>query len=154
MGWSDDYLEHHGILGQKWGVRRFQNPDGSLTAEGKKHKYNEDSDAVARGYAMKYYATFNARDKAQKAQKALYKDPKNFNASKEAQEYREAIWKAQLTFQEVTKETEKITKKYKDVKIDVLTEDKTGEQYVQTILTSKSGDTFVSELYLGAKIVK
>ncbi|MBQ1437896.1 MAG: hypothetical protein IIZ07_08195 [Ruminococcus sp.] len=28
-------LEHHGILGQKWGVRRFQNPDGSLTAEGR-----------------------------------------------------------------------------------------------------------------------
>ena len=33
---SEDYLEHHGILGQKWGVRRFQNPDGTLTAEGKK----------------------------------------------------------------------------------------------------------------------
>lgn len=29
-------LRHHGILGQKWGIRRFQNPDGSLTAEGKK----------------------------------------------------------------------------------------------------------------------
>lgn len=30
-----DYLSHHGILGQKWGVRRFQNSDGSLTAAGK-----------------------------------------------------------------------------------------------------------------------
>lgn len=29
-------LQHHGIKGQKWGVRRFQNTDGSLTAEGKK----------------------------------------------------------------------------------------------------------------------
>lgn len=30
------YLAHHGILGQKWGVRRFQNKDGSLTSAGKK----------------------------------------------------------------------------------------------------------------------
>jgi len=32
---SDLYLAHHGIKGQKWGVRRFQNPDGSLTEAGK-----------------------------------------------------------------------------------------------------------------------
>lgn len=30
------YLCHHGITGQKWGVRRYQNKDGSLTPEGRK----------------------------------------------------------------------------------------------------------------------
>lgn len=36
-----DELYHHGIKGQKWGVRRFQNPDGTLTEAGKK-RYNDD----------------------------------------------------------------------------------------------------------------
>ena len=31
------YLAHHGILGMKWGVRRYQNYDGTLTALGRKH---------------------------------------------------------------------------------------------------------------------
>ena len=33
---SQDYLIHHGVKGMKWGVRRYQNKDGSLTAEGRK----------------------------------------------------------------------------------------------------------------------
>lgn len=32
----EEYLIHHGIKGQRWGVRRFQNEDGSLTSEGAK----------------------------------------------------------------------------------------------------------------------
>lgn len=39
---EENYLEHHGIRGQKWGIRRFQNKDGTLTAAGKKRKTEED----------------------------------------------------------------------------------------------------------------
>lgn len=30
-----DAISHHGIKGQRWGIRRYQNPDGTLTAEGR-----------------------------------------------------------------------------------------------------------------------
>lgn len=33
---NPDELYHHGIKGQRWGVRRYQNADGTLTAAGKK----------------------------------------------------------------------------------------------------------------------
>ena len=39
---GDEYLSHHGIKGQKWGIRRFQNPDGTLTAAGKARYITDD----------------------------------------------------------------------------------------------------------------
>lgn len=39
-------LYHHGIKGQKWGVRRFQNKDGTLTPDGKK-RYSEEENNIA-----------------------------------------------------------------------------------------------------------
>ena len=55
----EEYLAHHGIKGQKWGVRRFQNKDGSLNAAGKK-RYGDTSE------------TYNAVKNARKAQREAY----------------------------------------------------------------------------------
>ena len=41
MYYESNYLMHHGIKGQKWGLRRFQNADGTLTPDGKR-RYNKD----------------------------------------------------------------------------------------------------------------
>lgn len=48
MGYYDDYLEHHGIKGQKWGVRRFENKAGHLTAAGKKRYDNSDKESSSK----------------------------------------------------------------------------------------------------------
>ena len=40
----DSYIAHHGIIGMKWGVRRYQNKDGTLTNAGKA-RYSTDGDA-------------------------------------------------------------------------------------------------------------
>lgn len=41
---DNNYLQHHGILGMKWGVRRYQNKDGSLTAAGRKRVAKLDAE--------------------------------------------------------------------------------------------------------------
>lgn len=59
----DAFFAHHGIKGQKWGIRRFQNEDGSLTELGKKH--------YGRDYNKKGELTRKAQKADEKFKKAI-----------------------------------------------------------------------------------
>jgi len=48
-----DYLMHYGTKGQKWGVRRYQNEDGTLTAEGRE-RYGHLEDRGDQGVIKKW----------------------------------------------------------------------------------------------------
>lgn len=54
---QSDSLAHYGIKGQQWGIRRFQNEDGTLTEEGKTRYYDSLSDKQ-----KKLYDKFSAKD--------------------------------------------------------------------------------------------
>lgn len=52
------YLAHHGILGQRWGVRRYQNPDGSLTERGRRRLEKKDAKWARKNYNKAYKQSF------------------------------------------------------------------------------------------------
>ena len=62
-------LYHHGIKGMHWGVRRFQNPDGTLTAAGKRREQS-NSDRTARKEATRQ-RDWNAKNASQLSDKEL-----------------------------------------------------------------------------------
>ena len=84
----DGELYHWGIKGMKWGVRRYQNADGSLTAAGRKRYSNPDGTLNEKG--KKYYAEQATRLKKERqaimAQKRLDAKLGKLDAQRKANE--------------------------------------------------------------------
>jgi len=69
---KSETLQHHGIMGMKWGVRRYQNPDGSLTPAGKRRvdKLKKDYETIT-GRKLKDNRPKNWKDLAKAKPRSL-----------------------------------------------------------------------------------
>ena len=140
------YLEHHGIIGQKWGVRRFQNEDGSLTEAGKaRYGYGSESsnsnykdpkqlkkaqEGYAKAFKEKYADIHNAAaDRWNEGMVDKFNENFNFSTMtlKEAEEYEYAF--NRVTDYLISKETLRILGDMPGSQSEALMEE--GRQYLK-----------------------
>lgn len=110
-----DYLEHHGIKGTKWGVRRYQNEDGTLTSAGKQklkdYKFKESNKVRKAATRFK-----NAEDRYQarkKKQGVLVSEKHNARSKKIMDRYNKELKAiSKMKYRDMQKEKVAVGKSY------------------------------------------
>lgn len=136
----DNYLAHYGIIGMHWGVRRYQNRDGTLTEAGKKRYYdaktgNPDYEKVR-------------KDLGDKAARKLAKANQNAKNSEALREHADQNGKGSEPSQTNPHQNEKSLDKYTNKKTDIsrLTTDEL-QKVIDRLVLEKRYNDLMKELH-------
>lgn len=75
-----EYIEHYGVKGMHWGIRRYQNKDGSLTPLGKELAKKEKTEEIEKAKKSYDKKSANLEKRINKLQKKIEKNPENKRA--------------------------------------------------------------------------
>lgn len=165
---NPDELYHHGVKGMKWGVRRYQNADGSLTEAGKKridrrmkrphNFYNEarviDKVNTAVLADSEYRKAIERRHKAfddtQKAKESLYDAERSRKEPKEIEKISNKIDRSYKKIFDIDKEITDIDRKIAS---------KFMQEYESALLKdirvedTEAGRAYIREKYSGTRFI-
>lgn len=101
----NDELQHHGILGQKWGVRRYQNTDGSYTPEGReRYGIGEKEETFIEGRRKPSIAKIQRN--TERLQKQLYNQSSANELTRLSNEYSKISMNSEKMFKEYVENPE------------------------------------------------
>ena len=161
-------LYHHGVKGQKWGVRRYQNADGSLTPAGKKKEYKKSlktdkkirRDLELAAYDSTHFAdaySKKLKSYSKKYEKAIAKDLTKSNPKTQRIENTKSLLDLNVkswnrynsnNIRQLKDHVDNMISKYSDTKIkdiDIKTK-KNGIEYVKSISSAMANSNVTYDL--------